>query len=75
MRHHIVRAVRRLRQPDDVMRAGAEVIDRLAGDLVGVDPLIEMDVAGTLGLVEVHFGVPQIHLQHRGPGWPCVTIG
>ena len=32
--HDIVRAVRRLRQADDVMRAGAEMIDRLAGDLV-----------------------------------------
>jgi hypothetical protein len=48
------------------------VVDRPAGDLVGFDPLIEVDVAGALGLIEVPFGVPKVHFQHRVevPGAP-----
>ena len=56
-----------LADADHVMLAGAEVIDRLAGELLAIDPVVEVDVAGTLRLIEVPFGIPEIHLHGRFP--------
>src|SRR5262249_7355306 len=50
---------------DDVMCAGAEMIDRLPLQLIGLDPFIDVDVAGADVLVQVPLLTPVVHFQHR----------
>src|SRR5262249_40996492 len=65
--HDIAGPVGGLADSDHVMLAGAEMVDRLAGVAPRVDPVVEMDVARALGLVEVPFAVPEIQPPGRPP--------
>src|SRR5262245_40557812 len=49
------------------MLAGSEMVDRLARQPLGVEPVVEVDVAGTLALIQVPFGIPEIHPHGLAP--------
>ncbi len=68
--NRVAAALARAFDADVVMVAGAEMVDRAAGDLLAVEPLDEVDVAGAFLLAQVPGIVPEQQLRgvrHRSP--------
>src|SRR5215203_2389241 len=68
--HRVAAALARAFDADVMMVAGAEMVDGAAGDLLAVEPLDEVDVAGAFLLPQVPGIVPEQQLRgvlHRSP--------